>query len=149
MKNFYLVFIFAAVVEYALVAYFFHKPDRIERKNKERTPPTTPSNAKNGRRAAGTTTNGDLVDHERRFSMSSLYENPIPNLSEESNQNNGISMGQLWNKALSLAVPPFEMVKPRRRALRIDRLSRIFFPIAFISFNILYWSVLLSYSYKS
>ncbi len=131
------MFIFAAVVEYALVNYFFHKPDRVERKNKERTvPPNSPSTSKQ----SGELTGGD----ERRFSMCSAETQPNTSRSAKESP-----VGRLWNKALKLAVPPFEMVKPRRRALKIDRLSRIFFPLTFLLFNILYWSVLLHYSYRN
>jgi hypothetical protein len=57
---------------------------------------------------------------------------------------------QLYCKYLEVRVPQWNMNLPiyfkfqvcqllSRRALNIDKISRIFFPLAFILFNLLYW----------
>ena len=53
-----------------------------------------------------------------------------------------------WKSMLSLVVPPYEHdIETRRTALEIDRKSRFIFPAMFIVFNIVYWTILIVFSF--
>ena len=55
-----------------------------------------------------------------------------------------------WRSMLSVVVPPFEHdIETRRTALEIDRKSRFIFPLAFTIFNIVYWTILIVFSFSN
>ena len=66
-----------------------------------------------------------------------------------SNTTSKSPVNRSWTKVLKVIAPPFKSIVPRRTALEIDRKSRFIFPITFILFNVLYWTILLCYSYNS
>lgn len=121
------VFIFAAVVEYATANYFFYKPDRLERKKKKTDQETSPREKRIDRNGEG------------RFSLPTVDVPPTK----------ASSAGSVLHRLLHWTIPPYKHIEPKAKALDIDRKSRVIFPASFLLFNIVYWSILLYYSYKA
>lgn len=117
------VFIFAAVVEYATANYFYHKPSR---KRDRRPPAQSVANLNNNN-------NNGSEDSESIGSITGSQPNRLVK-----------HVGRYARKVCDKLTPPFgeEDFVARRTGLDIDRRSRYLFPIFFVLFNVIYWITL-------
>lgn len=135
------MFIFAAIIEYATVNYFYTKPARIQDK-KSRSNTTTMPNRQQQQQQDLSSTQLDINGNR-----------PDSSSSNNTNSSNNKSMAKFvyyWHDIWQKILPPFnnddDNFNAKKIALKIDHRSRFIFPITFLLFNIFYWTILAIYS---
>lgn len=135
------MFIFAAIIEYATVNYFYTKPERIQDKKSR----------------SNTTAMPNRQQQQQDLSSTQLDINgnrPDSSSSNNTNTSNNKSMAKFvyyWHDIWQKILPPFnnnddDNFNAKKIALKIDHRSRFIFPITFLLFNIFYWTILAIYS---
>lgn len=128
------MFIFAAIVEYATANYYYYKQNRASAHQEH-----------NLRKAAAACAEGEA-------DADSIASSQITSSSEHRRwyQEAGKRASRSLDQILSVALPSYDAQRfsPKSQALRIDQVARIVFPVLFIIFNIIYWTMLLCFSSK-